>query len=112
MTAVVLLTFRVTGSFEQLGHASLKEHLQTLLRDNQILKRAVAIQHERNSEQEVKTREVQQLKHVICQYQEQVRSLEVIFSDKAINIECLELYFLSTVHGLEKVKILRTTEYI
>ncbi|KAK9290703.1 hypothetical protein L1049_008877 [Liquidambar formosana] len=62
---------------EELEHASLKDHLQTLLRDNQILKRAVAIQHERNSEQEEKTREVQQLKHVICQYQEQVRTLEL-----------------------------------
>ncbi|KAK4583583.1 hypothetical protein RGQ29_026351 [Quercus rubra] len=37
---------------EELEHASLKEHLQSLLNDNQILKRAVAIQHERNLEQE------------------------------------------------------------
>lgn len=64
------------GSVER-ENASLKEHLQTLLRDNQILKRAVSIQHERNSEQEVITREVEHLKHVICQYQEQVRTLEM-----------------------------------
>ena len=61
----------------QLEHASLKEHLQNLLRDNQILKRAVAIQHDRNLEQEERAREVQQLKDVIRQYQEQVRALEV-----------------------------------
>lgn len=62
---------------EELEHASLKENLQTLLRDNQILKRAVSIQHDRNLELEEKAREVQQLKHVISQYQDQVRSLEL-----------------------------------
>ncbi|KAJ8503766.1 hypothetical protein OPV22_004652 [Ensete ventricosum] len=55
----------------------LKEQLHCLVRDNQILKRAVAIQHERNSENEEKIREVQHLKHAICQYQEQVRALEM-----------------------------------
>ncbi|KAL6337033.1 hypothetical protein AAG906_036347 [Vitis piasezkii] len=62
---------------KELEHASLKEHLQNLLRDNQILKRAVAIQHDRNLEQEERAREVQQLKDVIRQYQEQVRALEL-----------------------------------
>ncbi|XP_043715548.1 uncharacterized protein LOC122663919 isoform X2 [Telopea speciosissima] len=56
---------------------SLREHLHSLLRDNQILKRAVAIQHERNLEQEDKAREVQQLKHVLSQYQEQLQTLEL-----------------------------------
>ncbi|KAJ7972536.1 Ubiquitin system component Cue [Quillaja saponaria] len=62
---------------KQLEHASLKEYMQSLLNDNQILKRAVAIQHERCSEQEERTKGVQQLKHVLSQYQEQVRSLEL-----------------------------------
>ncbi|XP_057971309.1 uncharacterized protein LOC131160039 isoform X2 [Malania oleifera] len=62
---------------KELEHVSLREHLQSLLRDNQILKRAVAIQHERNLEQEEKTKEVQQLKHMLCQYQEQLRNLEL-----------------------------------
>ncbi|GAV62707.1 CUE domain-containing protein, partial [Cephalotus follicularis] len=62
---------------EELEHASLKEHLQSLFNDNQILKRAVAIQHERNLEQEEKGKEVQQLKLVLSQYQQQVRNLEV-----------------------------------
>ncbi|XP_058099130.1 uncharacterized protein LOC131243654 isoform X2 [Magnolia sinica] len=69
----------VIGNYRQSEEheiASLKEQWQILLRDNQILKRAVAIQHERNLEQEDKVKEVQQLKHVIGQYQEQVRTLE------------------------------------
>ncbi|PIA39041.1 hypothetical protein AQUCO_02700307v1 [Aquilegia coerulea] len=56
---------------------SLKEQLQSLLRDNHILKRAVSIQHERNLEQEEKSREVEQLKLLINQYQEQHRTLEI-----------------------------------
>ncbi|XP_059463208.1 uncharacterized protein LOC132192039 [Corylus avellana] len=62
---------------EELEHASLKDHLQSLLNDNQILKRAVAIQHERHLEQEERTKGVEQLKHVLNQYQEKVRSLEL-----------------------------------
>ncbi|KAG2690508.1 hypothetical protein I3843_09G186500 [Carya illinoinensis] len=62
---------------EELEHASLKEHLQSLLNDNQILKRAVAIQHERNLEHEERIKGVEQQKHLLSQYQEQVRSLEL-----------------------------------
>ncbi|KAF6140778.1 hypothetical protein GIB67_020514, partial [Kingdonia uniflora] len=72
----VLLTW-LNNLLWQQEIASLREHLQSLVRDNQILKRAVAIQHERNLEQEEKAKEVEQLKHVIIQYQEQVRTLEV-----------------------------------
>lgn len=63
---------------EQLEHASLKEHLQSLLNDNQILKKAVSIQHERHLEQEQKEKEIELLKLVISQYQDQARNLEVI----------------------------------
>lgn len=63
--------------YEQHNINSVKEQLQGLLRDNQILKRAVAIQHERNSEYEETIKEMQHLKHTISQYQEQVRVLEV-----------------------------------
>lgn len=62
---------------EQLEQVSLKHHIQSLLNDNQILKRAVAIQHERSLEQEEKAKEVEQLKQVLSQYQEQIQSLEV-----------------------------------
>ncbi|KAI3851626.1 hypothetical protein MKX03_009006 [Papaver bracteatum] len=57
--------------------AVMKEHLQNMLRDNQILKRAVAIQHERNLEHEGKVREVEQLKHALGQYHEQIKTLEM-----------------------------------
>ncbi|XWS59797.1 hypothetical protein CRYUN_Cryun08bG0152400 [Craigia yunnanensis] len=62
---------------EEIEYTSLKEHLQSLLDNNQILRRAVAIQHERNLEQEGKEREVQHLKLTLSQYLEQVRTLEV-----------------------------------
>ncbi|XWS55684.1 hypothetical protein CRYUN_Cryun09bG0022100 [Craigia yunnanensis] len=62
---------------EEIEYASLKEHLQSLLDNNQILRRAVAIQHERNLEQEGKEREVQHLKLTLSQYLEQVRTLEL-----------------------------------
>jgi hypothetical protein len=55
----------------------LKEQIEALLRDNTILKRAVSIQHERQKEYEDKNQEVQQLKQMISQYQEQMRTLEV-----------------------------------
>lgn len=51
--------------------------METLLRDNAILKRAVAIQHERHKEYDEKNQEVLQLKQVVAQCQEQLRTLEV-----------------------------------
>lgn len=56
----------------------LKEQIELILRDNIILKRLVAIQHERQKEHnDDRTQEVQQLKQLIAQYQEQLRTLEV-----------------------------------
>ncbi|KAG5602069.1 hypothetical protein H5410_033439 [Solanum commersonii] len=56
----------------------LKEQIELILRDNSILKRLVAIQHERLKEHnDDRTQEVQQLKQLIAQYQEQLRTLEV-----------------------------------
>lgn len=55
----------------------LKEQIEVLLRENTILKRAVAIQHERQKECEDKNQELQHLKQVVSQYQEQLRTLEV-----------------------------------
>lgn len=57
----------------------LKEQIEVLVRDNIILKRAVAIQHERQKENDEKNQEVQHLKQLLGQYQEQFRSLEVSF---------------------------------
>ncbi|KAL5575566.1 hypothetical protein UlMin_017420 [Ulmus minor] len=55
----------------------LKEQLEGLMRENTILKHAVAIQHERQKQYEDKNNELQHLKQLLAQYQEQIRTLEV-----------------------------------
>ncbi|CDO98166.1 unnamed protein product [Coffea canephora] len=55
----------------------LKEQIEVFLRENSILKRAVAIQHERQKEYDDRNQEVQQLKQLVAQYQQQLRTLEV-----------------------------------
>jgi uncharacterized protein YlxW (UPF0749 family) len=55
----------------------MKEQIEGLMRENAILKRAVAIQHERQKEYDDKSRELQHLKELVSQYQEQLRTLEV-----------------------------------
>ncbi|KAK6941689.1 Ubiquitin system component CUE [Dillenia turbinata] len=55
----------------------LKEHVEALIQENSILKRAVSIQHERQREYDDKNRELQHLKQLVSQYQEQLRTLEV-----------------------------------
>uniref|UniRef100_A0A7N0RHY5 Uncharacterized protein n=1 Tax=Kalanchoe fedtschenkoi TaxID=63787 RepID=A0A7N0RHY5_KALFE len=62
---------------EGLDLSSLKDHLHILLRDNQILKRAVAIQREREIEQDEKANEVQRLQHIACQCDEQLQKMEL-----------------------------------
>lgn len=54
-----------------------KEQVQVLNHENTILKRAVSIQHERQKEFDSKAQELQHLKQLIPQYQEQLRVLEV-----------------------------------
>lgn len=55
----------------------MKVQIEGLMRENAILKRAVAIQHERQKEYDDKSRELQHLKELVSQYQEQLRTLEV-----------------------------------
>ncbi|KAL2936331.1 Doublesex- and mab-3-related transcription factor A2 [Bienertia sinuspersici] len=55
----------------------LKQQIQALMQDNGILKRGIQIQHERQKEFDDKNQEVQQLKELLSQYQEQLRRLEV-----------------------------------
>lgn len=55
----------------------MKDHLQVLVKDSHILKRAVAIQHERQMEHEARKAEVEEMKGVVRRYEEQMRSLEV-----------------------------------
>jgi hypothetical protein len=54
-----------------------KEQFEAITRENTILKKAVAIQHERQKEHDGRNQEIQQLKQLVAQYQEQIRSLEV-----------------------------------
>ncbi|KAI4324685.1 hypothetical protein MLD38_030150 [Melastoma candidum] len=55
----------------------LKQHIEALVRDNAILKRAVAIQHERQKDFEGVSRELQHLKQLIPGYIEQLKKLEM-----------------------------------
>ncbi|KAH6819156.1 Ubiquitin system component Cue protein [Perilla frutescens var. frutescens] len=55
----------------------MKQQLEALLQENAILKRAVSIQHERQKEFEEMGQELHQLKQLVSQYQEQLRTLEV-----------------------------------
>ncbi|KAJ4718418.1 Ubiquitin system component Cue [Melia azedarach] len=61
----------------QKENVMMKEHIEALVRENSILKRGVAIQHERLQEYENRNQEVQQLKQLVSQYQEQLRTLEI-----------------------------------
>lgn len=55
----------------------LKEHIEVLVRENPVLKRAVAIQHERRKEFDDKSKELEQLKQLVSQYCEQLKSVAV-----------------------------------
>ncbi|MCO5568960.1 hypothetical protein L7F22_022663 [Adiantum nelumboides] len=68
----------------QKENAVLKEQIHNLIRENHILKRAVTIQHERQAEHENCPQEMQRLKQLIAQYQEQVRTLEL--NNYALNL--------------------------
>lgn len=61
----------------QKENATLREQIETVIRENSILKRAVAIQHERQKDYENRNREVEYQKQMVSQYQEQLRTLEI-----------------------------------
>ncbi|KAK9269321.1 hypothetical protein L1049_001092 [Liquidambar formosana] len=63
-------------SFHQ-ENMMLKEQMEVLIQENTILKRAVSIQRERQKEYEDRSQELQHLKQLVSQYQEQLRTLEV-----------------------------------
>ncbi|KAG9146235.1 hypothetical protein Leryth_007936 [Lithospermum erythrorhizon] len=74
------ISARVTADAAQVfqqENVILKQQIEALLQENSILKRAVSIQHERHKEFDDRGLEVQQLKQVVAQYQEQLRTLEV-----------------------------------
>ncbi|XP_017643059.1 uncharacterized protein LOC108483985 isoform X2 [Gossypium arboreum] len=55
----------------------LKGQIEAMIQENIVLKRAVAIQHERQKEYQDKNQELEHLKQLVSQYQEQMRTLEV-----------------------------------
>ncbi|XP_071716631.1 uncharacterized protein [Rutidosis leptorrhynchoides] len=81
----------------QKENIAFKEQIEVLLRENAILKRAVAIQHERQKEYDERTIEVQQLKQMLSQYQEQLRTLEV--NNYALTIHLRQAQESSSIPG-------------
>ncbi|GER41552.1 hypothetical protein STAS_18273 [Striga asiatica] len=69
-------TSEAAKSFQE-GNIMVKQQLEALLQENVILKRAVSIQHERHKAFEKMSQELHQLKQLVSQYQERIRSLEV-----------------------------------
>jgi phage-related minor tail protein len=59
---------------------SYKEQFEAVIKENTILKKAVAIQHVRQKEHDERNQELQQLKQLALQYREQIRGLEVQYS--------------------------------
>ncbi|KAL1292789.1 hypothetical protein HN51_053350 [Arachis hypogaea] len=55
----------------------LKEQIQVLIKERNSFKNAFRIQHERFSDYDQKNQELQQLKQLASQYQQQIRTLEV-----------------------------------
>lgn len=67
---------------------TLKEQIEGLTRENTILKSAFKIQHERQIEFESKSQELQHLKQLVSQYQDQLRTLEVRMSFTLVIFGC------------------------
>lgn len=55
----------------------LKEQIEALIKEKNSFRNAFRIQHERFADYEVKNQELQNLKQLVSQYQEQIRTLEV-----------------------------------
>ncbi|GJP56529.1 hypothetical protein CLOM_g15593 [Closterium sp. NIES-68] len=62
----------------------LQQQVGVLCKENQILKRAVAIQHEKQKEHQAQNEENASLRQALAQYQEQVHKLEV--ANYALNL--------------------------
>ncbi|GFP92022.1 hypothetical protein PHJA_001346300 [Phtheirospermum japonicum] len=75
----------------------LKEQIEVLIRDDVILKRAVAIQHERQKENDARNQEVEQLKQLVAQYHEQLRTLEV--NNYGLTLHLRQAQASNSIHG-------------
>ncbi|KAF8117938.1 hypothetical protein N665_0008s0268 [Sinapis alba] len=71
---------------------AVQQQVEALIKDNTVLKRAVAIQHERQKALEDANQQLECLKQLIPQYQEKVRNLEV-------NNYALKLHLEQMEHG-------------
>jgi len=76
----------------------LKDQLSIILRENAVLKRGVAIQHERQKEFDVRTQEADSLKQLVLQYQEQLKTLEVLPVHHLLTIQYKRLNMGIVVH--------------
>lgn len=72
------------GKIFQEEKVAVQQQVEDLMKDNTVLKRAVAIQHERQKAFEDANQQLQLLKQVIPQYQEKIRNLEM--NNYALNL--------------------------
>lgn len=63
----------------------LKEQIEALTKEKNCFKSAFRIQLERLSDYENKNQELQQLKQLVSQYQEQIRTLEVLLYPSSVH---------------------------
>ncbi|KAL9675192.1 hypothetical protein QQ045_003393 [Rhodiola kirilowii] len=97
LEAFEISTITHSSASEGFDLTSLREHLRISLRDNQILKRAVAFQRERTLDQDENTVEVKRLQHVACQYHEQLQKMEV--TNYSLNIHLQRAQEKSSIPG-------------
>lgn len=87
IVAVALGPSTATALHCQGGSAGLLEKVQELQKENHILKRAVQIQNSKLQERSNQEQELQQLRSVLGQYQEQVRTLELNNYSLALHLQ-------------------------
>ncbi|ESQ27032.1 hypothetical protein EUTSA_v10019034mg [Eutrema salsugineum] len=80
------------GKKFQEENVAVQQQLEALIKDNTVLKRAVAIQHERQKAFDDANQQLELLKHLIPQYQEKLRTLEV-------NNYALRMHLQQVEHG-------------
>ncbi|CAN8233370.1 unnamed protein product [Cochlearia groenlandica] len=83
---------QVAGKQFQEEKVAVQQQVDALIKDNAVLKRAVAIQHERQKSLEDANQQLELMKHLIPQYQEKLRTLEV-------NNYALRMHLQEVEHG-------------
>lgn len=76
----------------------LKQQLEAIVQENSLLKRAVVTQQKRQRETEDQSQELQHLRQLVTQYQEQLRTLEVcIYSLNRSLYNCFLFFFVDMI---------------